>query len=699
VSYFVGVDIGGTFTDVAVIGPTGTVHTGKAPTTPDSPERGCLDAITVAAQSMGVSLHSLLENTSQFVHGTTMGLNAITSRSGPPIGLITTRGHGDAVLIMNGGGRTAGLDVDQLAYLGGTNNPVSLVPRKQILEVNERMDCHGQIVVALDENEVAAAVRRLVFEDKISSIGVCFLWSFLNPAHELRAKSIIASIAPDVYVCCSSELAPILGEYERCATTVVNTYIGRVMDRYIDVLQAALGEHGYKHAVNFIHCAGGLISARAARSRPVFTLNSGPVGGVLGSVFLGAAIDRQSLITTDMGGTTFDVAVIDSGKAVTRDLSVIQQYEIHLPMVDIESVGAGGGSIAWLDGGGGLQVGPKSAGAVPGPACYGRGGHEPTVTDADVVLGVINPEAFLRGTMRLDAKLAYGAVERLATKLNKSVDETAAGIARIVDSNMAGLIRRMTLNRGRDPRDMTLLAFGGGGPAHAGWFAKELGLKEMIVPMGDCASVWSALGAASGDLMQVKTMALHLREPFERQLLSEAFEGLEAEVLREFAAEGLPLQQLRIFRFVMMKFGNQVFEVEVELHDATMASDPAEDSLVARFVEQYESRYGAGSSYREAGVFITAIRVRAFAKGAAPKISKAAEMRADVPSDARGPERGVYWYELGKRVNTHIYHGEKLHHGNTLQGPAIIELPDTTVTVRPGQSAFKDALGNFLIKL
>jgi N-methylhydantoinase A len=695
--FFIGVDIGGTFTDCAVLDDAGIVHIGKAPTTPDDPMRGCLDSIAAAAAKVGLSLSELMTRSSRFVHGTTIGLNAITARSGPKIGLLTTRGHGDAIFIMNGGGRTTGLDVEQLGYYPGTRNPEPLIDAAFVREIPERVDSRGEVVVPLNEGVLDEAIEQLV-QAEVRAIAICFLWSFINPDHELRAKARVAAQAPHVYACCSSELIPILGEFERVAATVLNSYVGPVMADYASRLQAAIHEHGFRHELQFVHSAGGVLSRYSAERYPIQTLNSGPVGGVLGSANLGTQLGLSSIITADMGGTTFDVGIIHNGQPLARDMSAVAQHELHLPMVDVQSIGAGGGSIAWIDEAGGLKVGPRSAGAVPGPACYGTGGTDATVTDADLVLGMINGDRFLDGRVPLDLKRARTAICRIADRVGQSVDETAAGIALIADANMAALIRRMTLNQGFDPREFTLFAFGGGGPLHAGSYAREMNLKSVIIPMGDSASVWSALGAACGDLVHVKTRAVHLKAPFNAAEVGAVLKSLEQDIIAQFGSEGVGAGAVELSRFALMKFGLQVHEVETPISSGVLR-DSAMATLTDAFIAKYESKYGKGSAYLPGGVHITGVRVRGRSPGAVPLLRQDTNTTTDIPAAAKREARHVYWHEENRRVSTPVYEGNHLQFGNRIAGPAIVDMPDTTIAVRPGQTLSKDAFANFVLQV
>ena len=696
--YLVGIDIGGTFTDCAVVRADGEIFIGKSATTPHDLTEGFFGALEDVAQRLGLSASQLLGQTERLVHGTTQGTNALVARSGARVGLIATKGHGEAILVMNGGGRTAGLSVESMLDLPATDKPEPLVPRSRIVEVTERVDVAGQVIVPLDLAEAERAIQSLL-DDKVEAIGICFLWSFLHPAHELAVKDLVRRLAPGVHVTASCELAPQPGEYPRMATVAMNAYTGPILSRYIERLEARVAQAGLARGVLFGQCSGAVLTSAVAKAAPILTLQSGPATGVAGTAYLGPVMGYPNVVTADMGGTTFDVGLVVDGQALMQEGTVFEQYELHLPMIDVQSVGAGGGSIAWVDEiSGTLKVGPKSAGASPGPVCYGQGGTAPTVTDADLVMGVLDPLNFLGGRVKLDAAAAHAAVGKIAERLGVDVYRAAAGISQIVDSRMADLIRRMTLYKGYDPRDFVLFAFGGGGPTHAGLYADELGIGKVVVPLAEASSVWSALGAACCDLSHLLKHPEQLGEPFDVARLNALFAGLEAEARRRLDADGVAAADQAVRRFIQMKFTAQVFELEVELPPGELAAAQA-THLGDQFIKAYEQRYGKGTAYRKAGIWITGLRMRAIGRSLKPRLARRRLGARSPAAAARKPGRGVYWQESGRMENTPIYLGTALIPGNEVAGPAVIEFPSATIVVRPRQHANMDEFGNIILNL
>ena len=536
--YVIGVDIGGTFTDCVVYAPDGTMTGAKAPTTPENRAQGFFDSIEVAAEKLDLPLRELLERSERVVHGTTAGTNAIVARDGAVTGLITTAGHGDIMFLMGGGGRTSGLAADQALHVPSTDKPEPLVPKRLIATVPERIDVDGDVVVQLDEDAAREAIRHLVQDEGAESLAISLMWSVQNPRHEQRIRELAAEVAPEVFVSCGSDLVNQVGEYERTTTAVMNAYIGPLMVRYIDSIEAGAAERGFPHRVLFAQCAGGAITGDEAKVAPIRTVQSGPVAGIVSSQMLARQIGTENVLLADMGGTTFDVSVIRHGSGLRRNVSTFQRYELALPMLDVESVGAGGGSIAWVDSSGRLNVGPRSAGAVPGPACYGNGGTEATVTDADVVLGVIDPDRFLSGRMEIKPELAEEAIGRLAERLELGLLETAAGINRIVDAKMADLVRRMSVLRGLDPRRFHLYAFGGGGPVHSPEVARQAGIAHVVVPLPAIAAMWSALGAAVADVTHVYQQPRSFALPVRAEQIEGIFGALESRAGRDRPGAG-----------------------------------------------------------------------------------------------------------------------------------------------------------------
>jgi N-methylhydantoinase A len=688
----VGVDIGGTFTDCAIVLPNGSAVAGKTPTTPENRADGFFASITDAAARIDLSLDDVLGRCSLLIHGTTTGTNALIERRGARTGLITTSGHGDATLIMKAEGRLAGVDGGLVWDLAHTDKPTPIVPRDLIREVHERVDFLGEVLVPLNEDQLLAAADELVSAG-VEAIAVSFLWSVRNAVHENRAVELVTRRHPDVFVTAASSVSSYIGEYERTMTGIVNAYIGPLMRDYVHRIEEQSNAHGYRGRILYATCAGGAITEAAAQTGPVRTVHSGPVSGLLGSAFIASVRDEPDLIVADMGGTSFDVSVIRGLVPDTRDTSLLERFEVALPMIYIDTVGAGGGSIAHLDAAGNLQVGPRSAGAVPGPVCYGMGGSEPTVTDADVVLGVIDPDDFLHGKRRLDKAAAEAAIGKLGEQLGLSTEATAAGINRIIDAKMADLLRRMSILRGFDPREFTVFAYGGGGPVHVGAVAREVGVRKVIVPVLHMASAWSAFGATVADVVHVAERWESHPMPADPADLSATLAGLESDVRRTLASEGFSADEIEVKRSLRMKYTAQLHNIEVPL----ALADPDEKTVAwlgEEFARLYDDLHGEGAGYREGGVTVTGFIVRARGLTTRPEAAEAARA-ADVSTRSRR----VYWSESRSWVETPVL---KLAGGRvegTLEGPMLIELPDTVVVVRPGQRATFDTWGNLALEI
>lgn len=689
----IGVDIGGTFTDCIVATDSGGIITAKTPTTPHDRSVGFFDSVERAAGKLNVSVEDLMRRCRRLVHGTTTGTNAIVSRDGAKVGMVTTEGHGDALFMMRGSGRTAGLPPDELLDISSTYKPESLVPRSLVLEVPERIDVDGDEIVPLNEDAFRACIRKLV-DEGVEAIAISFLWSIKNGSHERRAFELASEEAPDLFITCGSDLVGSMGEYERSTTAVMNAYIGPLMRRYIAAIEDGASARGYDREVLFAQCGGGAITGSEARAAPIRTVQSGPVAGIIASQYLAQRIDEPNVIAADMGGTTFDVSVIRDGVPLERSTSVFQRLELALPMFDVESIGAGGGSIAWLDESGRLNVGPKSAGADPGPACYGKG-DQPTVTDADVVLGILDPARFLHGRMEIDPARSEAVIGALAEKLGLGLFETAAGISRIVDSKMADLIRRMSVMRGFDPRQFCCFAFGGGGPVHAGAVAREAGLKRVIVPLPWAAALWSAFGAATSDVVHVYQYAEELALPVTGARLTDAFEALEDRALGQLNSEGFARDEITLTRRLRMKYAMQVYDVEVPIEGGVF-SDADAERLMDDFGAIYEDLFGKGSGHAEGGVEITGFQLRASGLAEKPEIAKRGKK---APVAKTSHTRPIYWSEVGDFVDTPIWEVEHEEGIAPMEGPALVQLPDTVVVVRPGQSAHMDGYGNLIIDI
>jgi N-methylhydantoinase A len=693
-SYLVGIDIGGTFTDCAIVDRAGTLLTTKVPSTPQDFSRGMMDALDAGAQALGIGLERFCRDIAFLSHGTTVGTNTIIQKKGAKVGLITTRGHEDAIHIMRGSRGYGGRDIRKVVHFPETSKPPPIVPKRLIKGVSERVDCFGEVVVPLNEEEAGQAIRELLAQG-VEAIAICFLWSFRNPRHENRVREMVQAISKNVFVTCSFDIAPKWGEYERVTATALNAYLGPVMSGYLRRIDDSVKKLGYRHGLQITQCSGGTVPVERAGEAPLLTLDSGPVSGVTASMFLGAAMGEKNVITTDMGGTSFDVSIIYDGRPAYSFISNTDQYEYFLPKVDLQAIGAGGGSLVRVrPESRTMTVGPDSAGAFPGPVCYGRGGTVPTVTDAQLVLGYLDPDNFAGGRMKLDRDAAEKAIAHLANLLGMKTVECAAGICRIVELQMADVIRKVTVEKGFDPRDFVLFAFGGAGPAHAGVFARELGVRKVIVPQRKAASTWCAFGAAAADVLHLFEHSEIMPTPVPAKRINAALEELQKKASQLMRAEGIGTARQRFEFSLDVRHKGQINEVEVSLPGQRLAAG-YEAELRKRFVSLYEKLYGRGSALAGAQLEIVVCRLRARALTPRPRLNRAKKVTSSIPRAAKRKLRSIYWPDLRKHRPTPVYDGEKLASGNRVRGPAIVETADTTVVVHPGATLRLDALGNF----
>jgi len=687
-AHVIGVDTGGTFTDTVVVESDGGRVTGKAETTPGDPSEGVLDSLRDAASALGAPLEDLLADTEVLFHGTTLTTNTVLERTGSTVGYVTTRGHRDALHIGRTTTRTTGLTRQEQQHYAAQSKPEPLVPKSRIREVDERVDYEGSEVVALDEDGVREAVADLAGE--VDGLAVNLLWSFENADHERRVAEITDDVAPETPVYCSHEVSQKLGEYERGATTVVNAYTAPVLENYLEDLAATLADLGLSAPVYVMKSTGGAMPVGDAPTEAVATIMSGPTGGVIGSQYLGHEIGTTDLICTDVGGTSFDVGLVIDGDLQTRPTSTVNRYTLHQLSVDVESIGSGGGSVAWIDDGGALRVGPESAGADPGPACYGLGGERPTVTDADLLLGYLDPDFFLGGRRDLDVDAARDAMAAdVADPLDMSVEEAAAGVFEIVNGAMADLLRQVTVERGHDPRNFSILAYGGAGPMHAAFYGDDLGAESIVVPLGDTASVFSAFGIATSDVSWVEELSNPAVEPFDPGDVTATFLELEDRIRAEYEQQGFDEADVSFTREVDLQYSEQVHQVSIDVPTGELSDEDLDDAL-DRWEAKYESMYGEGSTYAEMPVQLVTQRV--VASGATTDPELGAPTAED--GDAALEPREVYWPGPSGFVETDIYDGRRLAPGDAFEGPAVVQLPDTTVTVRPHQRASVDDYGN-----
>lgn len=696
---YLGVDIGGTFTDLVFMDEDGAITTTKAPTTPGELEKGVLDAIALVAQDRGQDVDDFLRGIKAFGHGTTQATNTLIERKGARTGLITTRGFGDTLLLQRLMGFTAGLATEEIGWFSRRGYPDPVVPRRLIGVVPERVDQAGRVLLPLDEEAARRVIDDLV-DSGVEVFAVCLLWSFRNPAHERRIGELIRERVPNAYVTLSSDVAPVIGEYERTATTALNSYLAPRVARYLSSIEALLRKRGFAGTFHILNSIGGVMPVAQAAQRPVLLLASGPTGGVIGSQYLARSLGHPNVITTDMGGTSFDVGLIIDGKPQVSTVHEVGRYHVCTPTVDIRAIGAGGGSIARVRDGL-IEVGPDSAGADPGPVSYGRGGMIVTVTDANVVLGIIDPDNFLGGRMKLDRAAALRAIEQqIAAPLKLSVEEAAAGIRRVVDAHMADTLREVTIGRGHDPRDFVLYAYGGAGPVHCASYGAELGVQHIVVPA--TSMVHSAYGAVASDIHETAERSLLLRggggdlppwEGFDPRLFETTLNELEEACLVTLEAAGVARKDAILRRSVDLRYRRQTHSFITPIPAGPITAEILR-GVIEDFERAYEGNYGRGSAFREAGLETTIFRVEAIGQTYKPRPRLAADGQTTAAAT-----RELYDPVVGRRMPAAILDWHSLAQGRRIDGPAVIEESATAVFISSGQSASVDAARNIVIEI
>lgn len=680
----VATDIGGTFTDLVFLDEkTDRVGLSKASTTPRNFADGIIHAIHKADFDPG--------EVTYFVHGTTIVINALTERKGVKTGLITTKGFRDVLEI----GRANRPDIYNLRY----RKPEPFVPRHLRHEVTERLNFHGEVLGPLNREEVAVAAQALKAEG-VEAVAICFLHSYANPAHEQDAAAIVRAIFPEAYISMSHEIIKEWREYERTSTAVLNGYVKPTADRYLTSLESQMRDLGIVGTRDFyiMKSNGGTSTFAMAKNSPIHLVESGPVGGVMGAAVIGKAIGIQNLITLDIGGTTAKTSLIENGEMkVTTEYKIewtpqFAGYPIKAPVVDIIEIGNGGGSIAWIDNTGVLRVGPKSAGADPGPASYGRGGTLPTLTDANLITGRINPDYFLGGEMKLSVELACKAYQPIADHFGISVDEAALGVIRLGNANMINALKLISVRRGYDPRDFALVACGGGGSMHTGLLAEELQIRTVIVPFAP--GHFSAWGMLNADLRHdlIKTL-IAATDEISVDRLNAIYAELEAEVIGVFRQEGMDARDLVFVRGADMRYVGQEHTVKVHVPGGLLAEGDL-GTVEERFHAAHEQAY----TFRLDGVrceFVNFL-LTVYGKVNKPQLQRLARVANPDPARALKGERPVN-FDKGGIQKTPVYQRELLDVGVLVDGPAMIEETAASTVVYPGQRLTVDDFGNLII--
>jgi N-methylhydantoinase A len=674
----IGVDIGGTFTDIVALDRAGRLALTKVPSTP----KDLLEGIGAAVTQVLALAGSQPADVERFIHGTTVATNAILEQKGAVTAILTTEGFEDVLEL----GR---MKRSRMYDLGmDPEVPTFLAPRRRRLGVRERLDARGQVLVPLDEDGVRRAVRALRAQ-AVQAIAVCYLFSFVNPAHERRTREIVAELAPEISVSLSSDVDPTFREYERLCVTAFDAYLGPVVKRYLAGLADTLAGLGVPGVPLIMRSRGGIVSAALAAQQPVTLFLSGPAGGVIGAGFAAERSGVRDFVSLDMGGTSNDVAVVRDGTPLLASEGAIGPYPVRTPMVDVNTIGAGGGSIAWIDAAGGLRVGPRSAGADPGPACYGRGGDEATVTDASVVLGYLNPARFAGGTLALDAAAAERAVAAVGRRLGVDTVAAAAGIHRVVNARMADQIRLVTIKRGYDPRQFSLVVLGGAGPVHGAALAAEMGMAEVLVP--EAPGVLAAFGLLAAAIEHHHARTLQARtDAADLDAVNRCLGDLDGAGRGRMREEGVPADQVRVAYTADMRYVGQAYELEVPI--AVPVTRGRVPEILAAFHAVHERVYGYARTQQP----VEFVNFRAVHTYPLPRpvVTPAARATGTL-ADARLGERRAYF---GAFMPTAIYERTRLPRGARLDGPAIVEQSDTTTVIPPGVTALVDDAGNLRLR-
>ncbi len=682
--YRLGIDAGGTFTDLVLADRSGDVRLYKALSTPADPTRAIEEGMKLIADDLGESPAEIVANSDLCINGTTVGLNALIQHKGGKTGLICTAGHEDSIEIR------LGHKEDGYRYDPEYPAAVMLVPRYLRKGVRERVISNGSVKTPLHEDDVRAACRFFV-EEGIEAVAISFVWSVLNQSHERRAAEIVREMMPHTPITVGSELYPQVREYTRTSTAVVNAYLAPILSRYVAAVDEYFRDLGAKFPVRYFQSNGGLGLGQAISERSVYAINSGPASAPQAGLFVTAPFKKKNVITIDMGGTSFDITLTRNGVTnISKNIDMLR-YRIGIPMIQVETLGAGGGSIGWIDTMGLLQVGPQSAGAKPGPACYGQGGTQPTVTDANLVLGYLNPKGLLGGRLPLDLEKARQAVKTIADPLGLSVERAAYGMFTIVNSNMVNGIRRVSVERGYDPRDFVLVGAGGATAAHITSLAGEIGIDTVILPK--LASGLCAFGQIISDVKYnyMATSPLRLEGPA-YATINRLFEQIEAQGVKHLLADGFAKSAIRIERSLDMRYVGQVHECTVDI--GNFANDAkALEKVKDAFHKRHEELY----TYSEPHNAVEVVNIESTLYGHVDKPQPPRVKQGMPPAKAVVGRRKAIFAADGKLIDTPVYDGSKLGAGAAIKGPAIIEEVTTTIVIEPKWSAKLDVSGSYVI--
>lgn len=683
--YRLGVDAGGTFTDFVLADQTGATRLYKALSTPSDPTKAIANGLKLMADDLGIPASEIVANCDLCINGTTVGLNALIQHKGGKTGLICTAGHEDSIEIR------LGHKEDGYRYDPEYPAAVMLVPRYLRRGIRERVISDGSIKTPMVEEDVREACR-LFLAEGVGSIAISFLWSVLNRRHEIRAAEIVREMMPEAVITIGSELYPQVREYTRTSTAITNAYLAPTLKHYVGAVDAYFRKLGAKYPVRYFQSNGGLAIGKAMTDRSVYAINSGPASAPQAGLFVAAPFKKKNIITVDMGGTSFDITLTKDGLTnVNKNIDFLR-YRIGVPMIQVETLGAGGGSIGWIDAMGILQVGPQSAGSEPGPACYGQGGTEPTVTDANLVLGYLSPDGLLGGRLPLDLGKARQAVARVAEPLDLSLERAAYGMFTIVNNNMVNGIRRVSVERGYDPRDFVLVGGGGATAAHITALAHEMGIETVILPK--VASGLCAFGQIISDVKYnyMATSPLRLDSPGACAKIDHLFGEIEAKGIDHLVSDGFKKSQITVRRSLDMRYVGQVHECTVEIGHFKI-----DEKSIERIKQAFHKRHAELYTYAEPQTVVEVVNIESTLYGHVDKPKPAKLAKGATPAAALKGHRRAIFNANGKASRTPVYDGSKLGAGAVIEGNAIIEEVTTTIVIEPGWQARLDASGSYVI--
>ncbi len=685
-SYRIGVDVGGTFTDFLLVDEKGKFEVYKVLSTPENLSTGMLNGLEEMAQKHGFAPAEFLSKVELIVHGTTITTNALLTGNGAKTGLLTTKGFRDILQMRRG--------YKEELYNNDYTAPPPLVPRYRIHPLGERTDYKGEVVTAVRDHDIVGAIE-MFREEEVEAVAICFLNSYANPENEKKAHQIVERDLPHTYVTSSYQLLPQIRLYDRISTTVLNSYVGLKLKEYLDSLLSRLEASGFRGVLLIMQSNGGVTTPQVAVKQASFTLLSGPAAGPTSGITFSRVHKFRDCITIDMGGTSFDVCLVKNQTPTVTTEGWVNRYRIGAPILDIHTIGAGGGSIGWVDAGGVLHMGPQSAGAMPGPASYGFGGQEPTCTDADLILGYLNKDYFFGGRIPLSFEAAAEAIQsRIGDVLNINLTEAAVGMHRLINVNMAAGIREISVKRGLDPRDFPLVVAGGAGPIHAGMIALELEIPLIIIPRQ--SSIFCALGMLFSDFKHDYVRTYHgLLSQLSLKNLQELFGEMEQEGKHLLRSEGIAEGAIAFQYFCEMRYEDQFHEIRCEVKREHVTSGDIR-AIASEFHRNHDRLYGYHTPERE----IEVLNLRLTAIGSTPKarFPKMKKVGEDTAKAVKG-KRQVYLADKQTFASVKVYNGELLQYGNQIKGPAIVELPHTTVFVPSAFQLHCDQIGSYVMVL